>query len=180
MALLALVVAGGCAPGEPVAERPAASPAPSPAEPMADLVPKGAEAVPGIITAGQPSYEQLELLEARGLRSVINLRVPTERGTSLEPDWAARLNLDYRAVPIDGAGGLTEAAARELDLALAEAERPVLLHCGSSNRVGALLALRAFYVEGRSVEESMEVGLEAGLTRLEAATRKILERAAAS
>ena len=43
---------------------------------------------------------------------------------------------------------------------------PVLIHCASSNRVGALLALRES-LRGASDEEALEFGKQAGMTRLE-------------
>ena len=42
-----------------------------------------------------------------------------------------------------------------------------LVCCGSSNRVGALLALRAHFVEGRSAAESLAFGKACGLSKLE-------------
>ncbi len=56
-------------------------------------------------------------------------------------------------------------------------EGEVLVHCGSSNRVGALLALRAFYHEGATVEEAMDIGAVAGMTRMTDAVRAKLEAA---
>ena len=50
----------------------------------------------------------------------------------------------------------------------------MLLHCGSGNRVGALLALKAFWLDGGSAEEALEVGLAGGVTRLEPTVRELL------
>jgi len=155
---------------------PSAPPEPSS---MVALIPQGAEVSPGLLTGGQPSRKQFAELEALGLRTVINLRSPTERGTIQEPAWVEALGFEYVSMPIEGGKDLTEAAARQLDAVLREANGPTLVHCGSSNRVGALFALRAFYVENKTVEEALEVGRAAGLTRLEAATRRVLRRAAA-
>jgi hypothetical protein len=49
-----------------------------------------------------------------------------------------------------------------------------MVHCASGNRVGALLALRANRLEGASPEDALELGLDAGLTRLEPAVREAL------
>jgi hypothetical protein len=50
----------------------------------------------------------------------------------------------------------------------------VLLHCASANRVGALLALREAWHRGAEPQAALAVGIEAGLTGLEPATREKL------
>lgn len=171
LALVAVVLASGCAP-EPAAQPAASSEA---EQRLADLLPYGREPWPGILTAGQPSRQDFEMLRERGVRTVINLRVPSERGTREEPEWMKELGLAYVSIPVAGAAGVNEETARALDLALENAERPVLVHCGSSNRVGAVFALRAFHLEGKSAEEALEIGRSSGVTRLEDHVRGLLE-----
>jgi protein tyrosine phosphatase (PTP) superfamily phosphohydrolase (DUF442 family) len=146
---------------------------------LAELVPYGREPWPGIITAGQPSREEFEVLRDAGVRTVVNLRVPSERGTQDEPEWMEELGLEYISLPVKGAEGLNEEVARELDQVLETTGRPILVHCGSSNRVGAVFALRAFHVDGKSPEEALEIGLASGVTRLESTVREMLEAASA-
>lgn len=181
----ALTAAGACSRESTPPEGQVDSPAPVSSagvdEPvasgLAELVPYGQEPWPGIITAGQPSKEDFEALHKGGVRTVINLRVASERGTQDEPGWMEELGLDYVSIPVNGAAGLSEAVARELDRALQDARRPVLVHCGSSNRVGAAFALRAFHVEGESPEGALRIGRSAGLTmpKLEARVRELFE-----
>ncbi len=83
----------------------------------------------------------------------------------------------YVDVPIEGAAGLSEDRAMQFADALAEAERPVVVHCGSGNRVGALFALKAYYVEGKSADEALQIGRDAGMTRLESAVSEHLMQA---
>lgn len=128
-----------------------------------------------LVTGGQPSQAQFE--QAAGdIRTVINLRAEGEEGFDEAPRVEA-LGMSYVAIPVQGAAGITEANARLLDAALNEAG-PTLLHCGSGNRVGALLALRAFYVSGASPAEALEVGRAGGLTSLEQTVTQHLETAA--
>lgn len=148
-----------------------------PSKNLAQLVPYGREPWPGVITAGQPSKEDFEALKEAGVRTVINLRVPSERGTRDEPAWMEELGFAYVSIPVQGAAGLGEELARELDRVLETAERPVLVHCGSSNRVGAAFALRAFYVEGYDPAEALGVGTSAGVTKLEGRVRELLSEA---
>ncbi len=173
--LVALVLCG-CA-AEPAAERPApASEAEAPAATdWAALVPQGRTPVDGILTGGQPTPEQLEALSAAGFRTVINLRQPSEPGVEGEAEKVAALGMRYVSIPVAGAEGLSEDNVRALAEALAAAPGPTLLHCGSSNRVGALLALKAHWLDGASPEEALERGRAAGLTKLEPAVREILQ-----
>ena len=162
----------GCAP--PVAEPVAAS------EDSVDwdsLLPNPQRPEEGLLTGGQPSLEQLEAIRDAGFRTVINLRAEGEKGAKAEAVEA--LGMRYVALPIRGAESLTEDSAEAFAAVLAAAERPAIVHCGSGNRVGALFALKAFYVDGAEVEEAYEVGRRAGLTRLSGSVRQILDEASA-
>lgn len=158
------------------AGEPEAAPAPAPevaaATDFTDLLPNGQEPMPGVTTGGQPTREQLAEAAARGLETVINLRGEGESDIG-RADVEA-LGMTYVALPIAGTEDLTAANAAALDAALAEAEGPVMVHCGSGNRVGAMFALRAHFVEGADPEEALALGKAAGLTRLEGATRDAL------
>lgn len=133
----------------------------------------------GVITAGQPDEAGLRAAKRAGVTRVVNLRSDGEPLTAEEPAMAASLGLQYQVIPISDAEDLTEANAAALDAALEGAEGEVLVHCGSSNRVGALFALRAFYREGATVEEAMALGAVAGMTRMTDAVRSKLEAACA-
>ncbi|MGB5353711.1 MAG: hypothetical protein WBN32_08890, partial [Woeseia sp.] len=77
---------------------------------------------------------------------------------------------------IAGPDDVTFENAAKLDALLAEFAGPVLLHCGSGNRVGALFALRA-KAAGLSNEQALEVGRRAGLTQLEEQVRQRMDAA---
>ena len=64
--------------------------------------------------------------------------------------------------------------ANELDRILAEIDGPVMIHCGSGNRVGALMSLRAS-INGADDETAVEAGKQTGLTRLEPTVRERLQ-----
>lgn len=150
--------------GAPAAGAPAA----------ADLLPNGRQPLPGVLTGGQPSRPQLEALAAAGYRTVVNLRGPGEEMPVSQADVEA-LGMRYVHIPIAGRDDLTAAKAGELGALLADASaRPLAIHCASGNRVGALLALEAAQVEGKSAEEALEVGRAAGLGGMEPAVREAL------
>ncbi len=165
-------------------EAPAEAPPPAPAAKTEDtawsaLVPNAKQPMDGVVSGGQPTAEQLEQAAAAGYRTVINLRTEGEPGIEDQAALVADLGMRYVHLPVAGAPDVTEANARELTRLLEESERPILLHCGSGNRVGALLALSSYYVDGKSAEEAIDYGLESGLTRLEPAVREHLSAAGA-
>lgn len=164
--------------GAPERQPPPAAPAAEEPADWASLLPYGAVPFDGILTGGQPSPAELEAVRDAGFETVINLRRPGERGTQGEAERVGELGMRYVSIPVAGADGLTEENARALAAALALASGPVLVHCGSSNRVGALFALKAFHLDGASPEQALEIGRAAGLTRLEGAVREKLGLAA--
>jgi len=130
--------------------------------------------LPGVLSGGQVTAEQLAEAAAAGFRTVVNLRTSEEPLDWDEPARVEALGMRYVALPIAGADDLTRENAEELARILDEAQRPLLLHCGSGNRIGALFALKAFYLEGKDAESALRVGLDAGLTKLEPKVREVL------
>lgn len=135
-----------------------------------------ARPAPGLITSGQPTEAQFAALPAAGVATVIHLRPTTEKGTGWEEAKAKDLGLAFVRLPIDGAKDVTEANARKLAGLLASAKGPVLLSCGSSNRCGALLALKAFHVDGKSKDEALAFGRSGGLKALEPTVAGLLAK----
>jgi protein tyrosine phosphatase (PTP) superfamily phosphohydrolase (DUF442 family) len=125
-----------------------------------------AEPRPGLWTSGQPTAEQFEGLAAAGVRRVVCLRPADEPGTGFEEVAAARRGITFVRLPIRSADDLTADNARALDFALTGGDGATLVACGSSNRVGALLALRAFHVEGQTAADALAFGRTAGLAGL--------------
>lgn len=142
-----------------------------------DLLPNARQPMEGLVSGGQPSPEQLALARDMGFKTVVNLRTDGEPGSGR--DEVEALGFSYLWLPIDGAEALTAENALAFAAALEEAQRPALVHCGSGNRVGALFALKAFHADGKSAAESLEIGMAAGLTRLEGAVRRHLDEAEA-
>lgn len=141
-------------------------------------IPNGRMAFTDVLTGGQPSPAQLGAAQGAGYRTIINLRPADELKDWDEADRARALGLNYVSIPIAGAGDLTEAKARALADALDDIEGyPVMVHCGSGNRVGALFALKAAWIDGEDIDTALEIGRRAGLTSLEPVVRERLQRA---
>ncbi len=129
----------------------------------------------GVCTGGRPRPEQLRQARAAGMKTVISLCSASERDDYDEAALAAALGMHYLNIPVAGPGDLTLANARLLAEALCDAPAsPVLVHCASGNRVGALFALKARLIDGLSIERSIAIGRSAGLTTLESEVRCIL------
>jgi uncharacterized protein (TIGR01244 family) len=118
---------------------------------------------PGIVTAGQPTAEQLEAAQAQGVKTVINLRTNSEKQEFDEAALAKKVGMNYVHIPVAGPDDINDANARLLDEALAPGALPALVHCGSANRVGALIAYRARFIQHKNDHESLGLGIAAGL-----------------
>ncbi|MDX1499512.1 MAG: sulfur transferase domain-containing protein [Woeseiaceae bacterium] len=121
--------------------------------------------VDGLRAAGQPDAAALKVFRDAGYRAVIDIRGPDEDRGMDEAAVAEELGLDYVSLPVVGSEAINFETARQLDSLLQRYDEPVLVHCGSSNRVGALLALRK-RLDGASEGEALEYGRSAGLGRL--------------
>ena len=130
--------------------------------------------------SAQPSAEALARLPAAGVRTVIDLRAAGERPDLDEKSIVEKAGMSYRSLPIAGAATLTRENVAAFDKLLGEArEGKVLMHCASGNRVGALMALRARWVEGKGADEALAIGRGAGLKGLEADVKALLQAEAA-
>lgn len=115
----------------------------------------------GILAAGQPTGEQLQVLAEEGYKTVIDLR-PDEESRGYDEVGAAKANgLAYVNIPVTMTS-LDKAAIDRFVAELDKAERPVIVHCASSNRVGAL-----YYAwlreKGMPRDEALAKGKAAGL-----------------
>lgn len=131
--------------------------------------------VDGITSAGQPDEQALQVFADSGYAVVVDMRGPNEdRGMDNFAGAVEAKGMKYVAFPVSGAEQISFETAAELDALLEEADGPVLLHCASGNRVGALLALRES-LNGADDASALEYGKDAGMTRLEPRVREVLE-----
>ena len=130
--------------------------------------------IAGLVTGGQPDEAQLDALIGAGFEHFISLRPMAEDGSGWE-ETAVGAPTVFARVPIRGGADLTRENVEELDRLLEEAgDGATVLYCASGNRVGALLALRAAWIDGVAPEDALTLGRAAGLTRLEPAVVQLL------
>lgn len=163
--------AGGAEPASGTDSAGAEAPA-ADGEPAIDI--PNARVVEGLLVGGQPDPHHIDEAAEAGYETIVNLQSPLEAGVDELAARAEEVGVDYEIIPVAGAEGLTRENAEALDEALEEAGPDAVVHCASGNRVGALFALRAHYVNGAPAEEAIEKGYAAGMTGLADDVRAML------
>jgi uncharacterized protein (TIGR01244 family) len=129
-----------------------------------------------VFASGQPSQEQLQVLAKSGVKHIISLRPASETDWD-EAELARSLGMVFHNIPVAGADDVTSENARKLQELLSSLQgQPTLVHCASSNRVGALRALSAAETQGEPLESAIATGKAWGLTSLEPAVRAALTK----
>ena len=125
-------------------------------------IPAAAFPEPGVMTAGQPTGEQVQLAAEDGYKTILDLRTPDEpRG--FDEVEAARLNgLAYVNIPVNPAT-LNQATIDRFLAAMRKAQKPVLIHCSTSSRVGALWYAWLVLEKGKAPAAALAEAKAAGL-----------------
>ncbi len=131
---------------------------------------------PDLLCSGMPSDNDLQNAAKKGIKTVINL-CPVEETPAAEEGQVHALGMQYINIPIRSGQDLTPHNAKQLaDLVEDCNNHPLLVHCRSSNRVGALFALKAFWFDGKSEQEALAFGRAAGLTKLEEGVKMLMKQ----
>jgi len=119
----------------------------------------------GIFLASQPAADDLRQAQKGGVKTVINLRPESEIKEFDEPKLVGELGLHYVNIPFAAPAELTDAVFAKARETLFQAEKPILLHCHSGNRVGAIWLAHRVLDDGLAYDaalaEAKEVGLKA-------------------
>ncbi|WP_053057701.1 fused DSP-PTPase phosphatase/NAD kinase-like protein [Rubrobacter aplysinae] len=119
--------------------------------------------IEGVATAGQPSRKHLQSLAGAGYRTVLDLRAPEENRGLDEPEAVREAGMQYINLPVTPDTLRDEIFDRFRQIMDDPARRPILLHCSSANRVGALLLPYMILEEEKSYEEASEIASRVGL-----------------
>ena len=123
------------------------------------------------VVTGKLSPEQVSKIAEAGIEHIINLQPESELSFD-EKSAVEAAGIHYTHLPISGADDLKQVNLLEFDKVLrAHHGKKTLLHCGSGNRVGACVALRAGWLRGRKMDTAMDRGKEHGLDSLEEEVR---------
>lgn len=119
------------------------------------------------IVCGALDDTKVIALAKAGIELVINLQ-PDDELSFDESAAVARAGMQYEHLPINGVADLKQLKILAFDNILRQHHgKKIALHCGSGNRVGAAIALRAGWLRGRKMDTAMERGRSHGLTKLE-------------
>lgn len=129
---------------------------------------------PYIGTAGLLKGDALAEAKQLGFRLVIDLRGRDEDGVSNEAQRAARLGIERIEIPVTGSLPGEAQVSQFRELVNETSNYPVLVHCVSANRVGALWALYRVSV-GVDPEVAVQEGRAVGLDSREKAVRRALD-----
>ena len=124
---------------------------------------RNVHALGDVYLAGQPTREDLSLLQSKGFKTIITVRKASEVPWD-EAAEAKKLGLKYVEAPFQGADQLQSEVFDKVRKALNDKKRgPTLFHCGSANRVGAVWyahrVLDGKLSHDAAYAEAIEVGL---------------------
>ncbi len=111
---------------------------------------------PLILTAGQPTAEQIGLVAAAGCQAVINLARPSSpNALTDEAELAAAQGMDYIAIPVVWEEPTLDDLARFFTAMEANQARKVFVHCVVNYRVSAFIYLYRVLRLGADPDEAI-------------------------
>ncbi len=126
-------------------------------------IPHATFPLPGVMAAGQPTGEQIQLLAEEGnYHAVIDLRPPSEPRGFDEPEAARQIGLAYINIPVTPATLDQSAIDRFLE-ALRAIQPPLIVHDGTAERPAALLYAWLVLEKRETPARAMERARVAGL-----------------
>jgi uncharacterized protein (TIGR01244 family) len=119
----------------------------------------------GVYLAGQPGEEDFKQFDAAGVKTVINLRAAGENKDFDEAKLLSELGMMYHNPGFNSPQTLSDPIFRRVrDLLNNKKNEPVLLHCASGNRVGALWLAHRVIDDGipydQALEEARAIGMK--------------------
>lgn len=132
------------------------------AEAVACSLPNGGYRVADVGTAGQFDQEQVSQLANAGYRTILDLRGADEpRGFDergqIETSGMRYINLPIKSPVAD------EDFEQAREILNQPENRPLLIHCGSANRVGAIMLPHLVLDRGESRAEALRIATDIGL-----------------
>ena len=130
---------------------------------LTDSIANASWPLPTVMTAGQPTERQLRQLADAGVATVIDIRPAGEPRGFDEARAVAATGMRYEPLPVTG----DTLDARTFDAFRAlmrdRGDEPVVVHCASANRVGAVMLPYLVLDEGKSIDEATAMAGRIGL-----------------
>jgi uncharacterized protein (TIGR01244 family) len=132
----------------------------------------------GVFLASQPAEADFRQAREGGVKTVINLRKADEVKDFDEPALMKELGIEYVSLPFHAASEMTPQLLDQARAVLNDAgKKPILMHCNSGNRVGAVWLAHRVLDGGltwdAALEEAKVVGMK--LPAYEEAVKKYVE-----
>ncbi|UTW54650.1 beta-lactamase hydrolase domain-containing protein [Kordiimonas sp. SCSIO 12610] len=132
-------------------------------------------AAPYLGMGGKLTVAGVEEAKRLGFTLIIDLRRPEEDGVFEEMQTASRLNILYKNIPLAGDGSVWKQVDEVSRLLADKSNYPILLHCASANRAGAVWALKRFK-DGVPASIAIEEGRAVGLKSKELQVRELMRQ----
>ncbi|MEE9404699.1 MAG: sulfur transferase domain-containing protein, partial [Algisphaera sp.] len=116
-----------------------------------------------IFLASQPKPEDFEQAKDFGVKTVLNIRHESEITDFNEPKLVTDLGMTYINLPWKKTSELTDAVFEKTSHILNTSERPILFHCSSANRVGAVWIPWRVFEGGLDIEDAVAEAKTIGL-----------------
>jgi uncharacterized protein (TIGR01244 family) len=132
----------------------------------------------GVFLASQPEKEDFSHAKEGGIKTVLNLREKEELDWD-EAELIGSLGMEYVNVPFKTPASLTDEVFDKVRKLLNDkAKRPLLVHCASANRVGAVWLAHRVLDGGKSYDEALKEAKTVGLKlpAFEAKAKDYIER----
>ena len=111
-----------------------------------------------IFLAGQPPLQDFTTAkDDEGLRTVVNLRTPLEMIGSSQEAALKKLDIGYYHIPFGAPDTLTDAVFdTALRIVSDRSKHPIMVHCKSANRVGAIWLVHRVLNDKLTYEKAFE------------------------
>jgi protein tyrosine phosphatase (PTP) superfamily phosphohydrolase (DUF442 family) len=131
---------------------------------------------PTVAVGGVPSQKSLKALSNSGVQVVVNFQTTAEIKFD-EKRKVEDLGMTYLHLPVSSLEDFTDEMLGQVKAALGPATNPrkALVHCASSNRVGAAFSLMSQRFDGATVSEALAIGRQHGMTSLESQVEALLK-----
>ena len=121
------------------------------------------QVTPEFCTGAQPRPEHFAMLKSRGIKTVLNLRVPEEHRAEEEKAAVEAADLKYINIPV----AYSHPTDADVDAFLKAtddvASRPMFVHCTAGIRVGAFWLIRRVVRDGMTWDAALEEARKVGL-----------------
>ncbi|MCL4864405.1 MAG: hypothetical protein KJZ47_00840 [Gemmatimonadales bacterium] len=125
--------------------------------------PNATQALPHLVTGGQPGEEEFRALREAGVEVILDIRDPMEPRPFDEAQLAGDLGMRYYNVPVV-AGRLDDGImAAVLEILRKEKDVPTLFHCASGNRVGGALIPYLIQDAGMTEDDAIAMAMRVGM-----------------